>query len=321
LKSVDSAPVQSAALHQTAVDSDTVEQDSTLRLAEALWVETQAETFDLARAEFVQILLATGVKANYGLPMGEAVGRAQMEAFWRGLHLQDLALASACALGRDAAWQEFMNRYRGPLTRAAIAITGSASAGEELAGSLYAEMFGVRERDGERRSPLASFSGRGSLIGFLRASLAQRNIDRHRRTSRETPLESSDVPAASRAPEPAPELLARMEAALAQTLSRLEAEERFMLSAWFLDQRTLLEISRILRVHEATISRRVQRLTARLHEELLKNLEAAGMSKAAAREALGVEPGDLDVNLRKLLQSSQVETFPERSAPAGTEGT
>ncbi|HVV45485.1 MAG TPA: sigma-70 family RNA polymerase sigma factor, partial [Bryobacteraceae bacterium] len=221
--------------------------------------------------------------------------------------------------GRDAAWQEFMNRYRGPLTRAATAITGSASAGEDLADSLYSEMFGVHERDGQRRSPIASYSGRGSLIGFLRASLAQKNVDRHRRTGRETPLESNDAPAEPHSSQPAAELLARVEAALRQTLTRLEAEERFMLSAWFLDQRTLLEISRILRVHEATVSRRVQRLTARLHDELLKNLQLAGMSKAAAEEALGVEPGDLDINLRNLLQSSQTETFSERRAPAGTD--
>lgn len=282
-------------------------------------MEAQAEAFDLAPGEFAQVLLATGAKSNYGLPEGETAGRAQMESFWRGLHLQDLALATACAFGRDIAWQEFMNRYRGPLTRAATAITGSASAGEELAGSLYSEMFGVHEREGQRRSPISSYSGRGSLIGFLRASLAQRNVDRHRRASREAPLESSDVPAAPHPPQPAAELLARVEAALRQTLERLEAEERFMLSAWFLDQRTLLEISRILRVHEATVSRRMQRLTARLHEELLKNLQASGMSKAAAREALGVEPGDLDINLRKLLQSSQTQTFPERSAPAGSD--
>jgi RNA polymerase sigma-70 factor (ECF subfamily) len=318
---VDSAPAQSAALHQTAVDSDAVERDSSLRLAEALWAETRAEAFDLARGEFAQVLFAAGAKANYGLPPGETAGCAQVESFWRALHLEDLALASACALGRDVAWREFLNRYRGPLTRAATSITGSASTGEELADSLYSEMFGMQERDGHRRSPLASYSGRGSLIGFLRAALAQRNVDRHRRTGRETPLESSDVAAASRAPEPPAALLVLLESALRQTLARLESEERFMLSAWFLDQRTLLEISRVLRVHEATVSRRVQRLTARLHDELLKNLEASGMSRAGAREALGVEPGDLDINLRKLLQSSQGETFPEGSAPAGGDRT
>ena len=316
---MDSAPVQSAALRQTAVDSDAVERDYALRLAEALWVEAHAEAFDLARGEFAQVLFAVGAKVNYGLPPGESAGRAQVESFWRGLHLQDLALASACALGRDPAWREFINRYRAPLTRAAIAITGSAAVGEELADSLNSEMFGIHQRDGQRRSPLASYSGRGSLIGFLRASLAQKNVDRHRRTGREMPLESSEVPAPPRAPEPPPESLECIEAALRQMLARLESEERFMLSAWFLDQRTLLEISRVLRVHEATVSRRVQRLTARLHDELLKNLEASGMSKAAAREALGVEPGDLDINLRKLLQPSQSETFPERSAPAVTD--
>ncbi|HVY94415.1 MAG TPA: hypothetical protein VHA14_16755, partial [Bryobacteraceae bacterium] len=130
---MDSIPVQSAALRQTAVDSDAAERDSAFALADALWIEAQAESFDLARGEFAQTLLAAGAKTNYGLPLGEAAGRAQMESFWRGLHLQDLALASACALGRDVAWQEFLNRYRGPLTRAATAITGSASAGEELA--------------------------------------------------------------------------------------------------------------------------------------------------------------------------------------------
>ena len=67
-------------------------------------------------------------------------------------------------------------------------MTGSATDGEELANSLYSDMFGLTERGGRRQSPLASYSGRGSLAGFLRASLAQRNVDRHRRTWRETEL-------------------------------------------------------------------------------------------------------------------------------------
>lgn len=318
---MDSAPVQSADLRRAALDFETGERDTALHATEVLWAEAQAEAFHLTRQEFAQALLTAGAKCNYGLPPGTAAGRAQMESFWRGLHVADLALASACALGRDIAWQEFMNRYRGPLTRTATAITGSASAGEELADSLYSEMFGVQERGGQRRSPLASYSGRGSLIGFLRASLAQRNVDRHRRTRRETPLEPNDVPAALRAPDPAAGLLALLEGAIRQTLAQLEAEERFMLSAWFLDQRTLLDISRVLQVHEATVSRRMQRLTSRLHDDLLKNLEASGMSKAAAREALGVEPGDLDINLRKLLQTSQAEAFSERSASATTDRT
>src|SRR6185437_5509635 len=111
-------------------------------------------------------------------------------------------------------------------------------------------------------------------------------------------------------------VLTRLEEGLKEILAETGPEERFMLSAWFLDQRTLLEISRVIGVHEATISRRLQRLTARLHDELLRKLTAAGMSSAAAREALGTEPGDLDINLRKLLQSSQTGAFPDWGAQA-----
>jgi RNA polymerase sigma-70 factor (ECF subfamily) len=96
---------------------------------------------------------------------------------------------------------------------------------------------------------------------------------------------------------------------LRETLGTLDAEERFLLSAWFLDQRTLLEISRIIRVHEATVSRRMQRLTARLREELLGTLQSNGMSRMAAEEVMGVDPRDVDINLRSLLQDSRSEAF------------
>lgn len=313
---MDSAPAQSADIALPAIDTETVESNHAHCLAE-LWKEAGADSLGLTSGEFAAHLVAIGTKCNYGLPPGVAAGHAQIESFFRGPHLQDLALALACALGRDVAWQEFLNRYRGPLTRTATAITGSASSGEELADSLYSEMFGMTEREGQRQSPLAGYSGRGSLIGFLRASLAQRNVDRHRRTRRETPLESSDAPAPAQPAAPASDLLLRMEAALRQTLAGLDPDERFLLSAWFLDQRTLLEISRVVRVHEATVSRRIQRLTARLHDDLLKHLQSSGMSGAAAQDALGVEPGDLDINLRKLLQYSQSAAFSERGTPPG----
>jgi hypothetical protein len=36
------------------------------------------------------------------------------------------------------------------------------------------------------------------------------------------------------------------------------------------------------------------------------------MSRAAADEALGTDPRDLEINLRSLLQASQPEAFPEK---------
>lgn len=277
------------------------------------WGAADAASVGLAKTELAQVLLTVGLKYNYGVAPGISASRAQIAAFWRALQLPDLALAHACALGREAAWDRFIKLYREPMTQAAIGITGSASAGNELADSLYSEMFGLTERDGQRCSPLAYYSGRGSLKGFLRASLAQRHVDHHRRTGRETSLPPGELAAAPVAPAPPPNLLAQLKDSLAATLGRLDPEERFVLSSWFLDRRTLLEISRTLRVHEATVSRRIGRLTDRLHKELLASLRESGMSQAAAEEALGTDPRDININLRSLLQTSASRAFPEQS--------
>lgn len=274
--------------------------------------EARCEAVALRRDEFAEALFAVGNRYNFGLAAGLSAGRAQIGNFLRGLQLADLALAQACALGREAAWREFMARFREPLKRAATAMTGSETTGEELAESVWPEMFGLSERNGQRVSPLAGYSGRGSLIGFLRATLAQRNVDRHRRTHRETELPSRDLPAATAATVPEPATVSTLKAALEETLGTLDGEERFLLAAWFLDGRTLLEISQIVGVHEATVSRRMQRLTARLRTELRERLQTKGMSRAAAEEALGIDPRDVDINLRSLLQASRTEAFSEK---------
>ena len=233
---------------------------------------------------------------------------------FRSLRLSELALAHSCVLGREAAWQRFLNSYRSPLTQAATAITGSASAGHELADSLYAELYGLRERDGQRRSPLASYSGRGSLLGWLRTTLAQRQVDHHRRTRREAPLDNVDPPAAEALSSPASAELGRLKEAVSLSLRALPTEDRFMLSAYFLDRQSLLEIARVIRVHEATISRRLKRVVADLRKQLVQHLQAGGLSKRAAEEALGADPRDIELNLRALLQTSQGPPFSDQTA-------
>jgi RNA polymerase sigma-70 factor (ECF subfamily) len=286
---------------------------------EQLWEQAEADRVGLERTEMAQILRVVGAKYNHGMPSGAHASSGQAEAFYRALQLRELALAHACALGRDAAWQQFLTRFREPLTQAAVAITGSSSLGRDLADSLYSELFGLTERDGLRRSPLASYSGRGSLMGWLRTTLAQRHVDHHRRTHRETVLDRDDFAAATPAPTPSSDTLARLDKSLAAILRALEPDERFMLSAWFLDRRTLLEISRLLRVHEATVSRKLKRLTEKLHKQLLQHLQANGISKRAAEEALGTDPRDLDINLRNLLQTSNSSTFYEQAVPSDPE--
>jgi RNA polymerase sigma-70 factor (ECF subfamily) len=282
-------------------------------LGEELWRVAGAELVEVSGAEFSEALETIGARDNYGLDPGKQGNDRQRETFWRGLHLEELAIARGCALGRESAWRRFLAQYREQLTRAAIEMTGSAALGEELASALYSELFGLTEREGRRWSPLLRYSGRGSLMGWLRAILAQRRVDQYRKIGRETELGEIE-PAAAVSEQIEPEQLGDLQVALKMTLSEASAEERFLLSAYYLDQHTLHEMSRVLRVHEATISRKLKRATERLRKQLLRALKARGLSGHAAEEALGTDPRDVDINLRKLLQKSAGDPIPDKEA-------
>ncbi|MGD0683072.1 MAG: RNA polymerase sigma factor [Terracidiphilus sp.] len=287
-------------------------------LLDELWHESGASAYGLEREQFSEILERIAAAQNYGLEPGEIASPRQQSSFFRGLRLADLVLARACANGHQGAWEHFIALYRQPLTRAAIAITGSETLGCDLADQLYAELYGLTTRDGVRRSPLDSYRGKGSLMGWLRTTLAQRHVDHHRRTRRELPLDDPAVgyepPAAISEPQkPAAELLL-LGKAIEETLRQLAAEERFLLAAYYLDERTLLEIAPLLHVHEATVSRKLHRVTGELRKQVIRNLQAQGLSKPAAQEALGADPRDLDLNLKKILQFSSLDAFQEKAA-------
>jgi RNA polymerase sigma-70 factor (ECF subfamily) len=287
-------------------------------LVEELWRESGATAYKLERDQFIEILERITAAQNFGLPPETTVSRRQQASFFRGLRLADLVLARACANGHQGAWEHFLAIYRQPLTRAAIAITGSETLGRDLADQLYAELYGLTTRDGVRRSPLDSYKGRGSLMGWLRTTLAQRHVDHHRRTRRELPLDdpadSYELPAAVHEPQKPEAELLLLGKAIEEALRQLASEERFLLVAYYLDERTLLEIAPLLHVHEATVSRKLRRVTGGLRKQVIKNLQALGLSKPAAQEALGADPRDLNLNLKKILQISSPDAFQEKAA-------
>jgi RNA polymerase sigma-70 factor (ECF subfamily) len=178
-------------------------------------------------------------------------------------------------------------------------------------------LFGLKQQDGRRISPLASYSGRGSLLAWLRTTLAQRHFDYYRRTHREAPLDDLDLPVQPQASAPVPAEIDLLRRAVCRTLEELDPEDRFLLSSYFLDRRTLLEIGHLLSVHEATISRRLKRLIAELRKRLLKNLRSEGLNERKAEEALGADPRDIEINLRSLLQTSQSTAFPDKTRQTG----
>jgi len=317
LRVVDAAPIQPRG------DRDGAETQAAPiavhpALLDELWQECGAGSWGLERAEFDRIvLLAAQGQKPPPAPAGTAL-KEQQGTFLRSLKLADLVLAKACAAGNDRAWEHFMAQYGQPLTRAAIAISGSETVGRDLADAFYAELFGLNIRDGERKCPLDSYRGRGSLLGWLRTTLAQRFVDHYRRTYREQALDEEvhDAPSSEVGTDPEPGMLVSLREALKAALHNQPAEERFLLAAYYVDERTLAEIGKVLHVHEATISRRLRRATDAVRKQLMRNLEKGGMSRKAAEEALGTDPRDLDLkmDLRKLLQSKEPGPFKEQEA-------
>lgn len=309
----ESAVFASSSVEAAIDDCNVTHESLPEEIIEELWLAAEGNSNGITLEELSSILARVGNKCNHGLPAEIHPTTSQQITFYRALRLPELSMAQACSLGREVAWQRFLNLYRTAITHSAVAITRSATLGNDLADSLYSELFGLKEREGLRVSPLASYSGRGSLLAWLRTTLAQRHIDHHRRTHRETPLDEMDLaetPAAVPTPPAEINLLGR---AVERTLEALEAEERFLLSSYYLDRRTLIEIARVLKVHEATVSRRLNRVVTGMRKQLLKNLRLVGMSEGEAEEALGADPRDLEINLRALLQFSQSTAFTDQT--------
>jgi RNA polymerase sigma-70 factor (ECF subfamily) len=115
--------------------------------------------------------------------------------------------------------------------------------------------------------------------------------------------------------EPAVAVDPRVETATDEALSRLSAEERFILASYYLDGRRLAEIARILAVHESTISRKLDKLAKSLRKQILTALAKKGMSRRQAEEALQVDVRDLKVNIReRVTQESDSAAFPDKKA-------
>ena len=222
----------------------------------------------------------------------------------RSLHLEELVLARACMAGHNGAWELFLTRYRALLYDAAHAIAHDEATARGLADSLYAELYGITDRGEERASKLRYYLGRGSLAGWLRTVIAQEYVNQYRRTRRETSLEAAvegGQQFAAVQPQQSP-VDTRVGAAAAAELAALEADERFLLAAYYLDRRTLAEIGRVLRVHESTVSRKLERATAGLRKRIRKRLIAAGMSARQADEAIEeIDVRDLRVNVSESL--------------------
>lgn len=278
-----------------------------------LHAKAGCERIGITRERFSAILCEVGTKCG-------ATSESEIRSFLVSLRVDELALARACAAGENSAWEIFLTKYREKMYLSALRIAREDSAARELADTLYADLYGTATREGQRVSKLASYSGRGSLEGWLRTVLAQEYVNRYRRTKRLVSLEEeSEEGVQFRAPDPEPATPAdtRLAQSTDAALAELPAEDRMVLSAYYLDGRTLAEIARMLGVHESTISRKLDKLAKSLRKQIIAGLIKSGMSRRQAEEAMEVDVRDLQVDIRRsLAQESTGSTFSEKRVEA-----
>jgi RNA polymerase sigma-70 factor (ECF subfamily) len=268
-------------------------------LARRLHAQARADRWFITVDQFTPVLAAAAERHFPGKPPEIA----ELEHHLETLHLEDLALSCACSAGKEAAWEHFVREYRPILYRAADALQPGGGA-REIADALYGELYGVAERLGERRSLLRYFHGRSSLATWLRSVLSQRFVDRVRVQRREDTLPEEDSPATLPAPEQTLDPrrgrnMRMMRKELAIAIAALDTRDRLRLKCYYAQDMTLAAIGKVLKEHEATVSRHLTRTRRAIREALEDVMQRDyGMDEAAMLECFASivnDPGALDI--------------------------
>ena len=293
---------------------------------EWFYAQSKAGRWGLSRERFAASLERSAEKR---LASG-SLAAEKIDEYLAALHLEDLALASACMENCETAWEHFVGAYRPYLRAAAAAVLRCSSASPEaceLADSLFAELYGLTDGARRDRSLFRYFHGRSSLKTWLRAVLAQRHIDAIRAGRRFESLDDDDAkpPSAQTiqklsqavSVQPADPNRERYSTlfvrALQAALAALDPRDEQRLRLYYANEQTLAEIGRQVGEHESSVSRNLDRIRLALRrtiEETLRNgcpaangfAAELGLSDAQISLCFEYASADASFDLEKLLE-------------------
>ena len=270
-------------------------------------------------------LLVTRIAASvekYLLRDDPNASGADVSKFIDELQADDLCLIIACERGDEKAWTELVERFKPTVRSAARSASSNEDAAEDLAQSIWAELYGLRTRsDGRPASKLAYYSGRGSLAGWLRAVVAQLAVDTFRKQSKLVQAEEDadldrlaqevhvgegqPVLAGVQNPEESMSnrfVRSELQQALSRSVQELTAEDRLLVKLYYFDNLRLREAGTVLGVHEATASRRLTRIQTDLRKRVSEILVGErGWTKAEAEASFSEVGQQLDTDVEALL--------------------
>jgi RNA polymerase sigma-70 factor len=238
----------------------------------------------------------------------------RLEEYLLTLHLEDLTLTTACIEGSEAAWEYFVQEYRGYLRAAAGAITKASRYGanpQELADSLFSDLFGLMDGKRGDRSLFRYFHGRSSLKTWLRTVLAQRHVDYIRSQRRMESLDAEDgekpaLPMERVQQQPLQDphrahYLACFSTALRNCLKLLRPADRERLELYYVGQMRLAEIGRQLGEHESSVSRNLERIRQELRALAERHLrDAFSLSDAEIQQCFEYAAEDVPIDFQQL---------------------
>ena len=280
------------------------------------------------RAEDLTMRLRATLE-KYLLRDEPSAGPQSIADFFNSLYAEDLCLIIACERGDQLAWNDLVEKFGPTVRSAARSVSGNEEAAEDLAQSIWAELYGLRVReDGKPAGKIAYYSGRGSLGGWLRAVVGQLAVDQYRKVARFVQTEEdadfdrivrdssqSDEVFVTAQTNTNPETVLtsqraaeNVEAALAKAINELETEDRLLVKLYYFDGLRLREAGVVLGVHEATASRRL----TKVHTALRKRVEAIlikehGWTKSETSSTLAEAATQLGTDLEKLLTEKAAE--------------
>ena len=253
--------------------------------------------------------------------------KAEISKFIDEMQADDLCLIIACESGDENAWNDLVERFTPTVRSAARSASSNEDAAEDLAQSIWAELYGLRtKKDGMPASKLAYYSGRGSLAGWLRAVVAQLAVDVFRKQSRlvqteeDTDLDrlardahvGEGQPVLAGIPNPEESMSTRfaqtdMQQALNRSVQELAAEDRLLVKLYYFDNLRLREAGVVLGVHEATASRRLTRIQTDLRKRVAKILiDERGWTQAETEKSFAEVAQHLDTDLEGLLSKETI---------------
>jgi RNA polymerase sigma-70 factor (ECF subfamily) len=284
-----------------------------------------SDSRSLARESLVPRISASVEK--YLLKNDPNTSKAEISKFIDEMQADDLCLIIACESGDESAWNDLVERFTATVRSAARSATSNEDAAEDLAQSIWAELYGLRtKKDGKPASKLAYYSGRGSLAGWLRAVVAQLAVDVFRKQSRlvqteqDTDLDrlaldannGEGQPVLAGIPTPEESISNRfaqtdMQQALNRAVQELVAEDRLLVKLYYFDNLRLREAGAVLGVHEATASRRLTRIQTDLRKRVAKILiDERGWTQAETEKSFAEVAQHLDTDLEGLLTKERV---------------